>query len=1004
MSLLTGVPAFTAEQAALLAERYLGVTGSVLMLPSERDQNFRLRTAHAGEFVLKVSNAHTSAAIIEAECAMLRHVSATALCPTLVPALDGELICMHDGHMVRLITALPGEPLGTVSLHTDALRRDVGRAVAALTNALSGFDHAALHRDFHWDLARAPEVIREHASRVSNHAVRDAVTAFQTQYERDVAPRLAQLPMSVIHGDVNDYNVLVDARMQRATGLVDFGDAVFSHTVNDLAIAMAYVALGADDPLAAAAQVLHGYHAVRALNETEIDVLFTLMCTRLCVSTCLAATQRAERPDDPYLAISQQPIERTLPRLSAVHPRFARYTFRHACGLSPVPQSPRIVQWLVQHATEFAPVLGQDLRVTPVVPLDFSAGSALISSQTALNEPALLDQRIQHLLDRAGATIGAGGYDEARLIYHWPLEPRASEPRTIHIGLDLSAPPGTPIFAPLDGEVYGFEFADAHHDYGPVIVLRHVTTGEHPVEFFALYGHLSLDSLSKLKIGQQITKGTEFARIGSAPTNGNWWAHVHVQLIVDMLDVPCNVNGAVRASQRAVWHSICPDPNLLLGIPAAHLATHDTAPEIAAARARLLSHNVSVSYGDAPLNIVRGFGQYLYNQHAHRFIDAYNNVAHVGHSHPRVVRAVSDQLAVLNTNTRYLQEQLTEYAEALTATLPDALSVCFFTASGSEANELALRLARSYTNARDMIVMDAAYHGHTTTLIDLSPYKHNGPGGQGPPDWVHASPIPDTYRNRGYTGEPGAWFAAQVGLVIDQLQQTDRALCGYIAETCPSVAGQIMLPTGYLAAVYDRVRAAGGVCIADEVQTGFGRIGSHFWAFEQHQVLPDIVVLGKPIANGYPMGAVVTTRAIADRFDNGMEYFSTFGGSTAACVAARETLAVTLEEKLQHNAQRVGDSLLQGLRNLAHTHDIIGDVRGAGLFLGVELVRDRETRTPAADEASHVVQRMRAHGVLAGTDGPHHNVIKLRGPMCLSLHDAEQILHVMEQALRETPR
>jgi 4-aminobutyrate aminotransferase-like enzyme len=808
----------------------------------------------------------------------------------------------------------------------------------------------------------------------------------------------------VIHGDINDYNVLVDAHAQRVTGIIDFGDAVFSHTVNDLAIAMAYVALGADDPLAAAAHVVRGYHARRALREVEIDVLFVLMCTRLCVSACLAAAQRAERPDDHYLTISQNPILRTLPELAAIHPRFARYTFRHACGLAPVPDSPRVVQWLAQHANELAPVLGCDLRTTPVVPLDFSAGSALISSEVEQNEPTLLDQRIQHLFNRAGAAIGAGGYNEARLIYHWPHEPRASEPRTIHIGLDLSAAPGTPIFAPLDSEVYGFEFANAHHDYGPVIVLRHVTTGNKPVEFFTLYGHLSVDSLDGLTIGQRMAKGTEFARIGSAPTNGNWWAHVHMQLIVDMLDVPCNVNGAVRASQREVWHSICPDPNLLLGIPDSRLTQHANALQIANARERHVSRNVSVSYSDAPLNIVRGFGQYLYNENGHRFIDAYNNVAHVGHAHPRVVRAVSDQLATLNTNTRYLQEQLTAYAEALTATLPSDLSVCFFTASGSEANELALRLARNYTNARDLIVMDAAYHGHTTTLIDISPYKYNGPGGHGPPDWVHASPIPDIYRNRDYTGEPGAWFAAHVEKIIDHLRQQDRGLCGYIAETCPSVAGQIMLPRGYLAGVYDAVRAAGGVCIADEVQTGFGRIGSHFWAFEQHNVVPDIVVLGKPIANGYPMGAVVTTRAIADRFANGMEYFSTFGGSTAACVAAHETLAVTREEDLQQNAQRVGDALLLGLRNLSTAYDIIGDVRGVGLFIGVELVRDRETREPAASEAAHVVQRMRVHGVLAGTDGPHHNVIKLRGPMCLTLDDANQILRVMERALRETPR
>jgi 4-aminobutyrate aminotransferase-like enzyme len=253
------------------------------------------------------------------------------------------------------------------------------------------------------------------------------------------------------------------------------------------------------------------------------------------------------------------------------------------------------------------------------------------------------------------------------------------------------------------------------------------------------------------------------------------------------------------------------------------------------------------------------------------------------------------------------------------------------------------------------------------------------------------------------TGAPGPWFAAAVGAVIDRIRAAGRGLCGYIAETCPSVAGQIMLPDGFLADVYARVRAAGGVCIADEVQTGFGRLGSHFWAFEAHGVTPDIVVLGKPIANGYPMGAVITTKAIAASFDTGMEYFSTFGGSTAACVAALATLQVTLDERLQQHAKEVGDHLLAGLRGLMAAHPVIGDVRGAGLFLGVELVRDRTTLEPADQEASFVVNRMRQRGVLVGTDGPYHNVIKIRGPMQLSRADADRIIATMARGLAELP-
>ena len=1000
---MTGVPHLPLTDATALAERLYGVRAVASDLPSERDQNLLLRTETGERFILKLANSAERREVLEAECGVMRHLEPTGLAPRLIRTLDGAEIAMHGPHFVRLISALPGTTLGTAPLHTDALRRALGRALGRVDRSLATFDHPAFHRDFHWDLANADRVVHTHLPLVADAAIAARIATLAAYHAAHVVPMLAGFRRGVIHSDANDYNVLVDEARQTVTGIVDFGDMVHSHIVNDVAIAMAYVALAAADPLAAAAAVVSGYHETHPLTEPELEALFSLLCMRLCVSACVGAKQVAERPGDDYLRISQGPLATTLPLLASIHPRFAHYTFREACGLPPVPHAPRVTAWLAQHAASFAPLIGRDLRTTPVAPIDLSAGSSLVSSEPHENVPAELDRRIARRLAEHGATVGAGGYDEARLIYAWPNEPAASEPRTLHIGLDLSLAPGSPLHAPLDGVVQGFEDADAHHDYGPVIVLRHRTDDPDPVEFYSLYGHLTRDSLDGLRVGRSIAQGTVFARVGSAPSNGDWWAHVHVQLVTDLLDVPCNVNGAVRASQRVVWKSLCPDPNLILGIPPETLPHHLPKAAIAASRHEHIGGNLSVSYGASPLHIVRGYKQYLYDDAAHRFIDGYNNVAHVGHCHPRVVRAVSEQLAVLNTNTRYLQEQLTRYAEQLTALLPPSLSVCYFTASGSEANELALRLARAHTGARDLIVMDSAYHGITTTLIDISPYKHAGPGGSGAPDWVHRSPIPDVYRMRGTHADPGAWFASQVGEVIAGLAAQGRRLSGYIAETCPSVGGQIMLPQGFLRDVYARVRAAGGLCIADEVQTGFGRLGTHFWAFEAHEVTPDIVVLGKPIANGYPMGAVVTTRAIAESFDNGMEYFSTFGGSTAACVAGSTTLQVTRDEELQRNALLVGERLLSGLRPLVGEFEIVGDVRGSGLFLGVELVRDRQTLEPAPDEATFVVDRMRQRGVLVGTDGPYHNVIKIRGPMPLSLTDADRVVESLTRSLHELP-
>jgi 4-aminobutyrate aminotransferase-like enzyme/Ser/Thr protein kinase RdoA (MazF antagonist) len=420
------------------------------------------------------------------------------------------------------------------------------------------------------------------------------------------------------------------------------------------------------------------------------------------------------------------------------------------------------------------------------------------------------------------------------------------------------------------------------------------------------------------------------------------------------------------------------------------METYGGIEEALAERRRLLGANLSVSY-EKPLKIVRGRGQYLCDDAGRAYLDVYNNVPLVGHSHPRVVAAVQNQIALLNTNTRYLHDNILRYADRLTMLLPKSLEVCYFVNSGTEANDLALRLARAHTGCEDVIVQEHAYHGHSSTLIDISPYKFNGPGGSGKKSWVHVVPIADDYRGLYRRGEAeiGRKFAAHVAQALEECHQQGRSVAAFIAETLPSVAGQIVFPEGYLANAYKHVRAAGGVCIADEVQVGFGRLGTHFWGFETQDVVPDIVVLGKPIGNAFPLAAVVTTRAIAGSFANGMEFFSTFGGNPVACSAGLAVLDAVEEQHLQQNALKVGEYWLRALRTLQNEFALIGDVRGSGLFLGIDLVNSRESREPATAQASYIVNQLCELGILAGTDGPGHNVIKLRPPLIFSEENAE---------------
>ena len=754
VDVLQHAPAFSVGEAGDLGRRLFGLEAQASPLPSERDQNFVLTSVPGDRFVLKIANSTDDRALLEAQNAALAYAARTStICPRVIPTVDGEDLaeCVSPAgarHVVRLLTWLPGVPLGSLEDHPPPLLESLGAVVAELDLALKGFDHPAAHRAFYWDLTRGLAVVGEGVQEIADPEMRALVAAVADRIASRDGARLNRLPRAVVHNDPNDYNVLVEHG--RVTGVLDFGDLVHSYAMADLAIAVAYAVLGKADPLSAAASVVRGYQRVCPIDDDEIASILPLVLLRLCTSVTVAARQQRQRPGDPYLAISQAPIARTLPILASLDAAHVEAAFRQVRG------------------------------------------------------------------------------------------------RTIE--------------------------------------------------------------------------------------------------------------------------------------------------ETLAARRQVIGANLSVAYRH-PVKIVRGWMQYLYDQSGRRYLDAYNNVPHAGHCHPRVVQAATEQMLVLNTNTRYLHDKLAAFAERIVATVPEPLRVCYFVNSGSEANELALRLARAHTRRRNVVVLDHAYHGNTTTLVDISPYKFNGPGGEGAPPWVHVLPLPDTYRGKFRRDDPRA------GEKYAEFARYAPNPGAFIAESAPSVGGQIVLPDRYLASVYAIIRAAGGVCIADEVQTAYGRMGTDFYAFEAQRVVPDIVVLGKPIGNGYPIGAVVTTRAIAASFDNGMEFFSTFGGSTVSCAVGLAVLDVVQEERLQAHALGVGSSLLRRLDVAIGGHPLVGDIRGSGLFLGVELVTDRETREPATAAASDAVNAMRDRGVLLGTEGPFHNVLKIRPPMPFNEEDAALLTDTLADVL-----
>ncbi|MDH4089565.1 MAG: aminotransferase class III-fold pyridoxal phosphate-dependent enzyme [Cyclobacteriaceae bacterium] len=995
------------KDAEQLAKEYYGVKASVKKLHGEIDLNFYLQDSAGKAYILKIANPQESLAQLELQNSImkrLRSASAGLKTQNLVPAHDGaEIVTLSiDGstRFMRLLTWIDGRVLATVNPHSPTLLYRLGEMCGKVSRGLSGFDHEAARRFIKWDPSSAAW-INDHAEKFKGEK-REVFDYFYALFEKAM-PALSSTRYGINHNDINDYNVLVSGigNTVSVEGVIDFGDAVYTNTINELAIALAYAMMHKNNPLEAALPVVKGYHDQFPIEEQALAVLFPMITARLLISVTCSALNLEEHPENIYLQVSDGPAWDLLNKLRAIPSDLMHYAFRNACGLIPCPNNQKFTSWvLANHNEATFPVEGaENARF-----LDLSVGSLDAGTMNNLLDPNLFDRKVSQLMADTGDSVAIGRYDEPRAFYStdafaFPGND-AQAWRTVHIGMDFFASPKTAVVAVLDGTLYSAKNNDADRDYGPTLILEHKISND--FIFYTLYGHLTTDSLLSFTVGQSFKKGEVIGRIGNRSENGNWPPHLHFQIVLDMLGKVGDFPGVASANERGLWKSISPDPWLLLTGKRSAQQPSLSKEEIVDYRKKHLGKNMSISYRD-PIKMVRGHGAYMLDDTGRRYLDTVNNVAHVGHEHPRVVCAGQRQMAVLNTNTRYLHENIVKFVEAILETMPSGLNVAYIVNSGSEANELALRLAKNYTGQKDMIVSEVGYHGNTNACIEISSYKFDGVGGKGVSPSVHVVPIPDVYRGRYRDDDPKASsrYASHVQGAVTSIHQLGRKPAALIFESVISCGGQVELPKDFLKEAYQHVRKAGGVCIADEVQTGCGRAGDFFWAFMEHGVVPDIVTIGKPIGNGHPLGVVVTTQSVADAFVNGMEYFNTFGGNPVSCAIGLEVLSVIKDEGLQHNAKIIGDYLKSGLRNLMKEYEVIGDVRGPGLFIGFEFVKNRETKGPATEEASYFANRMRDKGILMSTDGPYNNVIKVKPPIVFTHSQADYLLEATELVLKE---
>ncbi len=716
---------------------------------------------HGQNYVLKIHpyDIETKSQV-EGESEIMEHLAHLACSyPSPILSLDGKKSTLwNEKYIVRVLSFIDGSFLAEAN-QSESLINSFGTALAKFDHATEGLYIPAIKaRKIKWDL-NFTHFSKDDLYAINDPKHRSLADYFLLQFDLHVRPELHNLPQQIIHNDANDWNVL--CTNSKVSGIIDFGDVVHSSRIAEIAVALSYIMVNENDPIAKGCIFLKAYHKENSITEIELKLLYYFIAARMCVSLISSAKSRKENPDNAYISVSEKGFWQLLHQWITINPLKAKNSFLKACGYS-----------------------------------------------------------------------------------------------------------------------------------------------------------------------------------------------------------------AFRSA---------------------------TKNEVLTSRKKNIPEVYSISYND-PIHMRSAAFQYMYDMEGKTFLDAYNNIPHVGHEHPYIVRSAYSQMASLNTNTRYLYDPLQEYSEKLLTKFPSILNQVFLVNSGSAASDLAVRLARNFTSCNRLIVMEHGYHGNTQEGIAISHYKYSSKGGKGKNDAIIEAPLPNTFVDS-YQNDPATTGIRYAHNLIKNLE-THNDISAFIAEPISGCGGQIPLATNYLSELYPYLQSRNIVRISDEVQTGFGRLGSHFWGFEMHEVIPDIVILGKPIGNGHPMAAVVTTQAIADAFNNGMEFFSSFGGNPVSCVIGSAVLDVIKNEKLQEQAKKSGDHFLERMKMIKERFKTIGDVRGRGLFLGIEFIEPHaENYIPNTDLAIKIKNELRERNILVSTDGPENNVVKMKPPLCFNQKNVDEVIEALTSIL-----
>ncbi|WP_063770883.1 aminotransferase, partial [Streptacidiphilus neutrinimicus] len=930
--------------------------------------------------VLKIANPAFGPAEIEAQDAAADRIAAAhpALrVATVLRAEDGAarsaVVETASGPVTaRLLRYLPGGTLtGPRHLSSRAVAA-MGAIAGRVSATLRDFDHPGLDRVLQWDLQYADRVLALLLEHVDDPAQRAAVAAAAEHAWRALDALREQLPRQAVHMDLTDDNLVaaVGDPLRTPDGVIDFGDVATSWAVSELAVPLSSLLHHDGVEPHEVLPAVTAFHAERPLSTAEARALWPLVVLR--AATLVASGRHQAAVDGDGNAYARAALDREwriFEQATSVPSEVMTGLVLHRLGLdAPAPASARDAV----EAPEAVAALVAELKADDIALLDLSADS------DAMDRGAWLEAGVEDRL--AGALLGEGAaavlapYGRPRLSRSQALA--ATSPATVPTGLDLWVGRDVVVRAPVSGRVLRAA------DDGPGGDICHTFDGGD------LTLRLSFDD------GRALVRADALARAGDPLVALRAGARVHIAL---HRAGPPEVPRLVRPEYAAGWLALTADPTPLLGLPGAEspVESHLLARR-AASFAAVQGH-----YYDDPPRIERGWRHHLVSDQGRAYLDIVNNVSAIGHAHPAVEQAVTRQLRRLNTNSRFHYASVVEFSERLAALLPEPLDTVFLVNSGSEAVDLGIRLAIGATGRHDVVALREAYHGWTYASDAVSTSLQDNPNALATrPGWVHTVDSPNSYRGR-HRGAEAARYAPEAVRQIDALAASGRAPGAFVAETFYGNAGGVALPDGYLAQLYAAVRRHGGLAVADEVQVGYGRLGHWFWGFEQQGVVPDVVCVAKAMGNGHPLGAVITSRAVAERYRDQGYFFSSTGGSPVSSVVGSTVLDVLRDEDLQGNAVRVGARLKAGLEALGERHPLVGAVHGSGLYLGLELVRDRATLEPATEETAELCDRMLGLGVVVQPTGDHLNVLKIKPPLCIDAEAVDFFTATLDRALGE---